>query len=261
MTRNVLAAKKLDQENVVTIYGATDRGFIRINNQDCYAFDEQAAIAIVADGMGGQAAGDVASQMATETALGQIRSQWTDLQQYAEKSDFQSIMEVLDDSVQYANRCIFECAQKNEDKQGMGTTLDVVLIIYPNLFIAHVGDSRVYRVSNGVAEQLTRDHSLAAAMMAKGTVKFEDVALYENTLLKSIGTSPEVDVDLLRYDLKPGDWVVLCSDGVWHYFRDPDEISAIVRDFPLNPAARFISESLRRGGEDNATAVTVNVHG
>ena len=230
---------------------ATDVGLVRANNQD------QALIAsplfAVADGMGGHAAGEVASEVACQ-ALAEAFTAGP------------PTADALVEAAEEANRAVFERAQANPEMRGMGTTLVAVALIagngHPCLAVAHVGDSRVYLVRDGEIRQVTSDHSLVAELVAEGQIAAEEAERHpqRHVLSRALGVYPDVDVDLTVVDPRDGDRFLLCSDGLSREVSDHQIASVMRRLADPDEAARQLVEAAKaKGGADNITVVIVDV--
>ncbi len=241
----------------------TDVGMRRSNNQDSFAslpadsedrYRCRGHLFVVADGMGAHAAGELASRMATERiAMHYFRSP-------AEDS-----LEALRDAIREANAEIYRRGQQNPEFHNMGTTASALAILPEGAVIAHVGDSRVYRLREGTLEQLTFDHSLVWEMQASGQVHPDSLlgqSIPKNVITRSLGPNAEVAVDVEGpFDIRPGDTFVLCSDGLTGQVEDP-EIGALVDCLPEAQATRVLVDLANlRGGPDNTTVVVVRVNG
>jgi PPM family protein phosphatase len=238
----------------------TDVGLVRTENQDFAACttpqEEQARhdngrLLIVADGMGGHRGGATASRVAAETVKAR----------YLENSSA-DLPTVLRESLLAANTRIFEEAQGNPELRGMGTTTTALAVSGGQGWIAHVGDSRVYRIRDGGIEQLTADHSLVATMMREGLLTPEEAETHprRNVLQRSMGVALDVDVDIEGpIELRPGDMFVLCSDGL-HGVVKEDEISRIATGREIeNAADELLKRALERGAPDNVTLIVARV--
>ena len=245
----------------ISITSATAKGK-RAANQDSYGYDQQQGLAVIADGMGGHVAGEVASRLAADAllkSLTELRASLLENEEAARNpaEEYERIAPLLSSAVSKANECVYLTAESEPEKRGMGTTLDAVVVLKSCAYITHVGDSRVYWISRGACKLVTQDHSLASALIATGRLPQDSARLYRNVLLRSVGTSLDVTSDIYRIDLKIGDFILLCTDGVWEYFPDPDEIATIVRKHRSLTPSRLVQEAMELGGEDNATAVLI----
>jgi serine/threonine protein phosphatase PrpC len=228
---------------------ATDVGLVRSNNQD--QFLVAPPLYAVADGMGGAAAGEVASAVAVE-ALGE-----------AFAASDGATPDSLVEAARAANRAVWEEAEANPEMRGMGTTLVALAQVDGDrLAVANVGDSRAYVLHGGELRQVTSDHSLVAEMVAEGRISKEEAEIHprRNIMTRALGVEPDVPVDLFVEEANPGDRFVLCSDGLPREVSD-EVISAVLRRRadPSEAARELVEEAKRRGGNDNITVVVVDV--
>lgn len=226
----------------------TDKGRVRPENEDsCWAEPPWFA---VADGMGGHAAGEVASRMAIDT-----------IRELITKTD-KVTLEWLNQAVVEANYRIWRESQRKPEYAGMGTTLTVAYIAPTHVLVAHVGDSRCYRLRDEKLQQLTFDHSVVAELVRTGTLSESEAAQHpqRNFLTRALGTSPQVDVDILREDTLPGDLYLLCTDGLTAVL-DHERIESILSGIPTLEAAveQLVAEANKEGGPDNITVVLVRI--
>ena len=223
----------------------TDVGLVRKQNEDAAWFDEELAIFAVADGMGGHLAGEVASAMAIESvkkiARCGMRPGITALREMAAK----------------AHDAIFAHAEKNPQCAGMGTTLSVLWRCKGYAYIAHVGDSRIYRLRAGELQQITQDHSLVEELVRARVITREQARTHprRNVITRALGTHGENQPDVLAADMMPGDLWLLCSDGLTGMVED-EIICRVLNEQPLEKAAdTLIDLALKAGGRDNVTLV------
>jgi len=253
---------KTNWSNYLEHAALSDLGMRRGNNQDASAVvpptDEQSwhrrgYIFLVADGMGAHAAGELASRLAAESIP------FT----YHKLADAPA-PDAIRKSVREANSQINRRGEANAEFRGMGTTASVLVLLPQGAVVAHVGDSRVYRVHKHHCEQLTFDHSLVWEMSAAGQIAKEDLPQFvpKNIITRSLGPHPEVQVDLEGpYSAEPGDTFLLCSDGLTGQVKD-EEIGAILSCLPPAEAARVLVDLANlRGGPDNITVIVVRVLG
>lgn len=244
---------------------ATDVGVVRPHNEDTAHVDTGGSFFIVADGMGGHAAGEVASAMAVETVRGKLeaaRAQVLDFAQAPSDSGRRALVQLLQDAVLSAHQAVFQRGSTEEDKQGMGTTLDVLLISGTEAFVAHVGDSRTYLIREGRAAQLTTDHTYAEVMVIEGklTVEEAQVSQLRNILVNAVGVSAEVGVEMAHLELRRGDRLLLCSDGLHDYFPGDAEIAdRLASENPGDGLTALVELAKQRGGHDNITGIAVQV--
>ncbi|MDQ4029799.1 MAG: Stp1/IreP family PP2C-type Ser/Thr phosphatase [Actinomycetota bacterium] len=221
----------------------SDPGRRRRRNEDAYVL--QPPLFAVADGMGGAQAGEVASRLAVEALK--------------EAGDGGEAVERVAALVQAANRRIWERAGEDASAQGMGTTMTVALVEEGEVAIGHVGDSRAYRIRDGRVEQLTDDHSLVAELMRSGKLSPEEADAHpqRSVITRALGTDPDVDVDTLQVDARPGDVFLLCSDGLTIMVDEEEILEEVERSRgDLEGAAKaLVRRANRGGGEDNITVV------
>lgn len=246
------------------VWAETNVGRVRDHNEDALLVDEALSLYAVADGMGGHAAGEVASQLALDTLAHVVREGQSRIAALATdpgaKAVARDVQRLLEEAVLAACSAVHEAGQAEERRRGMGTTLSVLLVVGSQGFIAHVGDSRIYLVRGGKAHQLTLDHNLQTELLKRGKLTAEQVARVKqkNALIRAIGVYASVEVDTLRFEVLPGDRFMLCSDGL-HAYLQKDELSAIFEG-PLEQAVpRLIALANQRGGHDNITAIVVSV--
>jgi len=221
----------------------TDTGRARADNEDsAYA---RPPLYVVADGMGGAQAGEVASALAVEEFRVGLTAQGTAEQRLTER-------------VQAANRRIYETAHRKLEHEGMGTTLTAVYLDESNLAVAHVGDSRAYIFRDGELVRLTHDHSLVEELIRRGKLTPEQAAAHpqRSIITRALGIEPEVEVDTWSYPMRAGDVVLLCSDGLTSMISEPQIASALAAGPDLDHAGeRLIAEANEAGGRDNITVV------
>jgi protein phosphatase len=224
-------------------------------------FDEAGQVMMVADGMGGAAGGEVASSMAISTLVNIV----LDVPDWIMKLDDERARELMDRAVGYyqqVDAALAERAQAQPELAGMGTTMTVAYSVGTDLFIAHVGDSRVYVFRDANLQQLTRDHTHAQVMVDAGVIKREEVATHRlrNVLTNALGAGDrEVDVDFHRLGLASGDRLLLCTDGLTEMVPD-DEIATILAQGkqPDETCRDLVDRALERGGKDNVTVVVAD---
>lgn len=238
-------------------YAATDVGRRRKHNEDAFLCDDELGLWVVADGMGGQAAGEVASQQAVETVLEMVRR---GLQGSPRGTQPVNHPRVLESAVQAATYMVYGMAELDRDKAGMGTTLSAMLLSPCGAVLAQVGDSRIYRIRRDVAEQLTEDHTLVNWQIRQGLITPEDArtSRQRNVITRAVGNREYVQVDLIEADVVLGDQFLLCSDGL-HGYLQPDEIPDQVRAGGQSAVDNLVQLANERGGKDNITAVLVEV--
>lgn len=249
----------------VEFASATDTGAVRKFNEDSIAADSEIGLMALADGMGGYMAGDVASALAIAVVreelaatLGNLESAESD----AAKRNLSRTL-VMKRAVEKANQTILRVAQKNLQCQGMGTTLTLAVFHEDRISIAHVGDSRLYRLRYDRLEQLTVDHSLLRGQVAAGLIDSGDARLSHNRNLvtRALGKEETVEVDVREEDVLPGDVYLLCSDGLNDMVEDAD-IELALRELQANlplAANLLVQMANDNGGHDNVSVILARV--
>ena len=237
----------------------TDVGMIRSGNEDNFAVDANGArgVFIVADGMGGHAAGEVASEMAVQIVIRELKK----VSDSAAVSDG-TASKALAESLKLANRAIHDRTITEVDKQGMGTTASVLVLADSRYVIGQVGDSRVYLLRNGALSQLTKDHSYVQEQVDLGNLTPEQARYhpYSNVITRCVGASPEVEPDLYHGEAKTGDIFLIASDGLTGMVDDRRLAQLLMsRAEPDRKVQSLIAEANGRGGLDNITAIVVQV--
>jgi protein phosphatase len=247
-----------------TAYGETDVGRVRESNEDAFAVVRHLGLFMVADGMGGAAAGEVASNAViqhVQRAVEDGETTWpTDSSIRSPESGPRRFIA----GIHRANRSIYRQSGEDWRRRGMGTTFAGLFLLDRSAVIAHVGDSRVYRLRDGALEQMTHDHSLANHLVEQGYLRPEDVATFprRNVITRAVGTHEHVEVDARIVDVRPGDTFLLCSDGLTGEISDA-ELGTILREAPspVHAVGQLVDRALANGGSDNVTAVVVRVDG
>lgn len=241
-------------------YGLTDVGRRRESNEDALLDEGDVGLYAVADGMGGHAAGEVASRMAIETLLERMRPATAG---DGDPRDAEQVRNALRSAIEEANHKIFSSVETREEWRGMGTTLVAMATFGPEAVIGYVGDSRAYLLREDVLHRLTSDHSWVNEQVKLGLLSDEDAQRhpYRNIVTRALGNRDEVQVDLLRESLRRGDVFLLCSDGLNTMLGD-DEIAATLRAHAGDPRAAceaLIDAANARGGEDNTTVLVIEI--
>jgi serine/threonine protein phosphatase PrpC len=245
-------------------FGRSDTGPVRRGNEDGFVADDGLGLFVVADGMGGHNAGEVASRLALETIAGFIRRS-NDEREFSWPCGIVPTLSYdgnrLRTAVYLANRRVFRTAESQDEYLGMGTTVVAALVTAQAVVVAHVGDSRAYRLRAGVLEQLTRDDSWVATVLAADlTADPQAFANHpmRNVLTNVLGAREDSDVHMQELAAEPGDTLLLCTDGV-HGVLDADAISGMLgRAADAESAvAEILDQSLARGSRDNMTALVV----
>ncbi len=234
-------------------FSITDAGVLRTMNQDyCFSSDTPVGklpnLYIVCDGMGGHKAGDYASRYTVERIIASVsRSRWSDP------------VRVLREAIKKANEILVVEAQEDEDKQGMGTTVVAATIVDDKLYVANVGDSRLY-VLNEKIEQITKDHSYVEEMIRMGKVDREDARTHEkrHVITRAVGATAKIDIDVFEVDVKEGDTILMCSDGLTSMVTDERiyqiSLSSMHADVICNA---LVNEANKNGGHDNITVIVI----
>jgi protein phosphatase len=252
-----------NQELRVKGLGLTDLGRKRTTNEDAYLVDDAIGLYVVADGMGGHAAGEVASQEAVETVFGMVKrgiGQLSKLTDPVSEADARAACRLMESAIQGATYMVFSMAELDSGKKGMGTTISAVLVSGAFAITAQVGDSRIYRTHAGETEQLTEDHTLIAWQLKQGLITPEDAkkSPHRNVITRAVGNRDYVQVDTAIVPLHPGDRFLLCSDGLHGYLQTTD-IAPIIAQGAAGAVKRFIALANERGGKDNITAILVEI--
>lgn len=241
--------------------GITDPGRVRDINEDAYLVSPESRLAVLADGMGGHLAGEVASAMAVEIVTRELTRFIERLRACPEGSDRPSLAGALATTIDTANRAILEAARDRPECQGMGTTIVVTVMIEGKIYVAHVGDSRLYRLRDGALAQLTEDHSMVQELLRRGFLTPDEArtSSNKNLVTRALGVDMEVQPDITAFDCEAGDLYLLCTDGVTDVLADADIETALrlrAAD-PDHALRRLVEEANQRGGPDNITAVLV----
>lgn len=243
--------------------GKTDIGVVRTNNEDNFGFDLRRGIFIVCDGMGGAAAGEVASKIAVDTVLAYFTSDPGRGESPVLGRRFEGVSEQaagLANAIQLANQAIQEEVAHNPNRAGMGSTI-VAVCLNGNLFsIANVGDSRIYLVRGGGIQQLTSDHSLVMEQVRRGLMTVEEAEKSEmqNVIVRALGSEDSVEPDLEDHEFAPGDVLLLCSDGMSRYVKEEKMLEVVSNAVSLNQACDELIEAAKSGGsDDNITCLLV----
>jgi protein phosphatase len=249
----------------IKAFGATDVGKVRKLNEDSYKILPEKNLLIVCDGMGGHAAGEVASRIAVEI----IENAFSFKEELKSLSIPQLEEEIpefsldLVKAIRLANRQIYNLAKQNPSQKGMGTTMVAALLEKGLATICHVGDSRAYRIRNEMISQLTQDHSLVAEMMERNEISEKDSAfrLERNIITRALGNKPTIKVDLRIDPVLENDIYLLCSDGLTNFVSD----QVILRTLTQNPknlkasGMKLIEKANSSGGKDNITLVLAEI--
>ncbi|MDO4516924.1 MAG: Stp1/IreP family PP2C-type Ser/Thr phosphatase [Bacillota bacterium] len=243
---------------MVSLWGLTDRGLVRRDNQDACAYELREgayAWAVVCDGMGGAAAGDLASAM----AVSRFRNHMVCLE---EPEEYQEEGALLVQATEAANRAVYLKAGTNRAYAGMGTTLVGALLRENTLWVVNVGDSRAYHITRGVIQRITRDHSVVEDLVRKGDITPEEARHHpqKNLITRALGTARQVQVDLFQRQVEEGDAVLLCSDGLVNVVTDEEIRKEILAGgTPEEICRRLLARTLEEGAPDNVTIVLLQL--
>jgi PPM family protein phosphatase len=255
-------------EDSIRFFAATDVGRVRDHNEDNYLVDKKLSLFVVADGMGGHAAGEVASALAVRTVHDEVKKEKQLIEDYqagttgAGKVTDRDILNLLEFAVQRACARIHEEAMGDKQKRGMGTTLSSLLVVGNKGFIGHVGDSRIYMMRSGKVQQLTEDHTVFNELIKRGKLtrdQIEKVA-HKNAITRAVGVYERVEIDTLLIELLPGDQFLLASDGLHGYVNTPEDLSPYLSESDGDAAvAQLIAFANEAGGKDNITSIVVRL--
>jgi protein phosphatase len=263
----------------VQVFGKTDLGRTREHNEDCFLVADltrqsaslqpavrehdvgaRGSLFVVADGMGGAAAGELASDMATQAIYNHLAKNWTgDADATEQQFAFR-----LKEAVEAANAELHAYAKAHPEVRGMGTTTTAAGVLGEHAYLSQVGDSRAYLVRGGVAHQITKDQSLMQRLVEAGELTEEEAAQSErrNIILQALGPDPRVKVDLTHQELRRGDVLVLCSDGLSGQVKKEEIAETVTREPTLQAVCdRLIALANERGGPDNITVIAVRFDG
>ena len=238
------------------VFGRTDVGRVRPNNQDafiCGALNEGAAYAVVCDGMGGVGGGQIASTKAVQVVADRI------VDAYRDSMSENAIRNLLESAVSAANALVFDMACNNNDLRGMGTTVVAAIATADKLHIVHIGDSRAYLIYEQRIEQITRDHSIVQSMVEKGELTADEAKHHprKNLITRALGVEKVVEPDYTERLFPPSGLLLICTDGLTNVI-DPEEIFRLVRTTALDQLAdRLTVVANTRGGSDNTTVVLI----
>jgi PPM family protein phosphatase len=253
--------------DAIRFFAATDVGNVREHNEDNFLVDKKLSLFMVADGMGGHAAGEVASAIAVRTIHEEIKREKDLLTDFlagargASRVTNKDILALMEHAVQRACARIHEEAQADPQKRGMGTTLSSLIILGTRGFIAHVGDSRIYMERGGTVQQVTEDHTVYNELIKRGKLSREQIEKvgHKNAITRAVGVYERVDVDTLVIELTAGDTLMLASDGLHGYLTTPEELEQPLALPGDEGVKALIALANDRGGKDNITSVVIRV--
>lgn len=242
--------------------GKTDIGLVRKVNEDSFLCEklpgtDDSYLYIVADGMGGHNAGEVASSMAVQEVASYVRENIGIL----ELGD-KEIQDLVRNAIFYANDKVYKTSILKSNCLGMGTTLSMVLLKGDTIYIGHVGDSRIYLIRENEIERLTEDHSLVAELIKSGSIKPEDAKDHpqKNVITRALGTEYNIDPDVDQRNIKNDDFILICTDGLSNAVSEEDMVYAVVNTSDLDDSCGLlINKAKENGGYDNITAVIIHI--
>ncbi len=275
-----MTASSSPRDIIVHVFGRTDVGRTREHNEDSFVVADlttmnatlqpevrehrpgaRGSLFMVADGMGGAAAGEIASQMATEVVLEELDTWW----RRSDATDGDTFAGALRKAVEAANARIHRYAIDHPENRGMGTTTTIAAVLGDTLYLCQVGDSRGYMVRNGVATQVTKDQSLVQRLIDAGELTAEEAEVSErrNIILQALGPEPVVKVDVTTQQLRRGDTLVLCSDGMSGQMRTADISRLVIEKSPdlMETCKSLIDLANENGGPDNITVIAARFEG
>ncbi len=244
---------------IYRFFAQTDPGLARENNEDAFSFDEGRGVAVLADGMGGYNAGEVASSMAA-TIINAEMNRW--LAEAGASASLQDIRRALEICVGNANTAVFRAANSNAQYAGMGTTLVAGVFRGPDLVLGHIGDSRCYRLRQGELAQITKDHSLLQEQIDAGLLTPEQAALSvnKNLVTRALGVDDAVLLEIHEHTAESGDVYLMCSDGLSDMVKDAEIATILQLPLTLEQRAKTLIDTANaHGGRDNITVLLVAV--
>lgn len=240
-------------------WGLSDQGCVRKQNQDAYHIenlDRNSQLCVVCDGMGGAKSGNIASSLAVDVFVQEVKRSWTAGMKISE------IEQMLQSAVKLANFTVYDQSMQFEDFDGMGTTLVAVLVRGRHATVVNVGDSRAYLVDRNGIRQLTKDHSLVQMMVERGELTPEMARTYpgKNFITRAIGTEPMVLCDIYHLELEKGDCLLLCSDGLSNMMDDQEILFEVVHGVNKQYCCqRLLDIAKNRGAPDNVTSILIMI--
>ncbi len=255
----------MNLQSKITIKGLTDTGMVRGKNEDAIGFDSALGLVVLADGMGGHRGGEVASSMTVDAIINLLQKKLPSISsgEVDNASGFSKESICIQDAMVAANELVYKAAESNPEQKGMGTTV-VVLQFYNNSFsLAHIGDSRCYRMRNDKFEQITKDHSLLQELIDRGFYTPEEArkSMNKNLVTRALGIDPIVMPDVQEDIALKNDIYLLCSDGLTDLVEDKD-IYLTIKQFSANleeAAKQLITKANQNGGKDNISVILCRI--
>lgn len=239
----------------------TDRGAMRDRNEDAFLVLKKEKVFAVADGVGGQNAGDVASRLAVTSVSDYIREH--PLSDNIQSEDRDSwLRDYFLDCFKFADQAIIEYAKETSDNSGMATTLVLMYIEGEHLYVVNVGDSRAYMVRNGIIARVTEDHTYVNSLVKSGKITEKEAAVHpqKNIITRALGADVNANPDLFRNTIKNGDYILLCTDGLHGELNDAEILDIIEKDDDMDTVCKnLVAEAKLKGGRDNITVVCIEI--
>jgi len=229
----------------------SDIGNTRTLNEDYIGYyeDEVKKIYVIADGMGGYNAGEVASKLAVDTAISKLKSM----------EDFQDSYSSIREAVLASNKEIYNLSKENDNLSGMGTTVTACLIVNNELYVANVGDSSCYIIKSNHIYKLTKDHSLVQQLVDNGSITQEEAEVHpnRNIITRALGTNSSVEVDIFRESLSGIEKIILCTDGLTNYVKSAELLQVVLENDNQLACEKLVELSKLRGGRDNISVIVI----
>jgi PPM family protein phosphatase len=239
--------------NTIDFFGMTDRGLRRSNNEDSFLIKPELGFCLVADGMGGAAAGELASQIFSDTALEVFST--------ASSRD-PNPADPIQRAFELANSRILQHTEEVPEHKGMGCTAELMAFTADQFILGHMGDSRTYRFKNGLLKQLSQDHSLVQDQLNRGIITAEEARKHtmRNVILRAVGVDKTPALDIIRGNIATGDLFLLCSDGLTDMVEDQQIVPVLAQAVPLAQKAEALVDAAKAaGGNDNITVVLIQI--
>ena len=252
-----------ESEMILDASGHSDVGLVRTNNEDSYFVDKNKGIFIVADGVGGEAAGEVASKMAIEETVKYLEEEWDYLEEcrQGQYSD-DAVFRFFADAVRHACKSVHNAGSEDSNLSRMASTFTMAVNMGTRILFCHVGDSRAYLLNSSGVHQISEDHTLAKDFVKKGLIKNESDCAphFKSVLTRTIGMHTSVEVDCVMISVSGGDRIVLCTDGVSNYLKNRAQLLTLLEHSKCSENVKtLIDFALENKGEDNATAIVIKV--
>lgn len=232
----------------------TDVGKVRKMNQDYYYISEDGMLNILADGMGGYTGGEVASRLAVISAVEFLHKNYNKNNDYNKEE----LLDIIKRTIEYANNEVYKKSKTIEELEQMGTTMEICLIHRNRAFIAHIGDSRIYRIRKGIMRKLTKDHSYVQTLVEDGTITKEEAEHHpkKNMLMKALGCEEKIEADVMVKGFLKDDIILICSDGLTNMVPEEEIHEEIDKDLK-NAGEKLIERAKENGGLDNITLILI----